>query len=170
MNNMLTGAHPVGITTLPLARIAEAPIKSPRSFRRSFRPVVLALCLGVHLVLRAQAPGTVDRSFNPGSTTGREVMALLVLPDGRAYVGGSFRVLGGAFCPQLARLNPDGSVDLSFSVGRGFDSLVINSTRAMTNGGWVSSIALRGDRKPSGRRLLQPGEWPRTKWIGAAPG
>ncbi len=145
MNTTLTGAHPGGITTLPSALVAEAPIKRPRSFRRSFRLAVVALSLGVHMVVRAQAPGTVDRYFNPGSTTGREVLALTVLPDGRAYVGGSFRVLGGTFCPQLARLNPGGSVDPSFSVGSGFDNLVINSTREMTNGGWVSSIAVRGD-------------------------
>jgi len=143
-------------------------MKTPRSVGRLVAHAWLLLALGVQLAVSAQAPGTVDRSFNPGPRADygagpvaqSSVFALLPLPDGRVYVGGTFQVLGGVFCQQLGRLAPDGSVDPSFNVGTGFDNPVSNPPREMTNGGWVSSLVVRNDGK-----LLVSGNFTRVNGL-----
>ena len=67
--------------------------------------VVLAACCAP-----AQTPLPDD--FNPG--VAGQVHALAVQADGKILVGGSFTALGGQARTNLARLNPDGTLDLSF--------------------------------------------------------
>ncbi|HLM01897.1 MAG TPA: delta-60 repeat domain-containing protein, partial [Pyrinomonadaceae bacterium] len=67
---------------------------------------------------RVNADGTLDQSFTAG--TGAEdsaVSAITVQPDGKILVGGSFAMFGGSPRSSLARLLPDGSLDLSFNAG-----------------------------------------------------
>ena len=71
---------------------------------------------------RLNADGSVDASFNPGTTTGfNGVFAIIVQPDGRILVGGVFTGIGGGTgtTPRtaLARLNANGSVDNTFNPG-----------------------------------------------------
>ncbi len=42
------------------------------------------------------------------------VQAILPLADGRAVLAGTFTNVNGQFCPNLARLHPDGSLDTAF--------------------------------------------------------
>jgi uncharacterized delta-60 repeat protein len=68
---------------------------------------------------RVNADGSIDASFNPG-TTGI-VRAIAVQPDGRIVVGGEFTGLGGGTGTtprsRLGRLDADGSVDIGFDPG-----------------------------------------------------
>lgn len=77
---------------------------------------------------RLHPDGSLDLSFNPGDGPGGvpepEVIAVEVQPDGRILVGGHFRRMNGVTRWRIARLMPDGSVDLSFDPGTGFDSYV----------------------------------------------
>ncbi len=61
---------------------------------------------------RVNPDGTLDANFSP-DTSGR-VLALLVQPDGKALVGGSFTSIAGVTRNYIARLNADGSLDTSF--------------------------------------------------------
>ena len=55
-------------------------------------------------------------------TTKAKVLALaLQKHDDKILVGGSFTGYRGVYCPNLARLNPDGTPDPSFEIGSGFD-------------------------------------------------
>ena len=68
---------------------------------------------------RLNADGSLDTSFNPGANG--YVATLALQPDGKILVGGNFTGLGGGTGTttrnNIGRLNPDGSVDLSFNPG-----------------------------------------------------
>src|SRR5439155_18964438 len=51
-----------------------------------------------------------------GSVPTVSVYALAVQPDGKILVGGSFTNLGGAQRTNIARLNANGSLDLTFGL------------------------------------------------------
>ena len=70
-------------------------------------------------VARLNANGTVDTSFNPGTGVDGIVRAVAIQPDNKVIIGGEFRVVNGITRQNIARLNADGSVDLSFDPGTG---------------------------------------------------
>jgi uncharacterized delta-60 repeat protein len=63
---------------------------------------------------RLNTDGSPDTSFNPGGVFNHEVRAVLVQPDGKILVGGSFNANRQN---RLTRLNPDGTKDASFDSG-----------------------------------------------------
>ncbi len=89
-------------------------------------------------VARLDLSGAQDNSFQiPGGFTGDAVLKLLLQPDGKILVGGSFLSIGGANRPKIARLNSNGTVDSSFNVGPisgGTDETEINDIAITQNG------------------------------------
>ena len=82
----------------------------------------VALPPGGSRVLTAEAdyPG-----FASGVGFDAAVYALASQPNGKVLAGGAFTTYNGAARGKLARLNPDGSLDASFTqVGAGFDGTV----------------------------------------------
>ena len=78
---------------------------------------------------RLNADGTVDGGFNPaaavmGSSNPGQVYAVAVQPDGRIVIGGAFANVDGAPRAGVARLNPDGSLDVTFDPGSGAGATV----------------------------------------------
>jgi uncharacterized delta-60 repeat protein len=68
-------------------------------------------------IARLNADGTLDTAFNPnarGNATAG-VFSFALQPDGKILVGGTFTNIGGVNCSNLARLNPDGSLDSAFT-------------------------------------------------------
>ncbi|HEY0606256.1 MAG TPA: cohesin domain-containing protein, partial [Herpetosiphonaceae bacterium] len=63
---------------------------------------------------RLNADGTLDASFTAAPDSCCEVRKILVQPDGKIIVGGSFNKFNGVTRPGLARLNADGTVDPTF--------------------------------------------------------
>ena len=63
---------------------------------------------------RLLADGTLDSTFDPGVISGGGIYRLLMQPNGRLVIGGSFTTVQGHARFGLARLNSDGSLDLSF--------------------------------------------------------
>jgi|GEM_PF-3997555 len=59
--------------------------------------------------------GTLVQSFNPIIGGIAEVKALEVQADGKILIGGRFNHINNNYVNNLARLNPDGSLDNSFS-------------------------------------------------------
>lgn len=95
---------------------------------------------------RLNADGTLDVTFNaPGGVPGvglaaatgqPEVNALLVAPDDRIYVGGTFSTYNGTARGGFARLNADGTLDTTFA---------FNTVSGVSR--YVTAIALQPDGK-----------------------
>lgn len=65
-------------------------------------------------LVRLQPDGTLDESFGSNLQFDGAVISLVIQPDGRIVVGGTFERINGERRPFIARLLPDGSVDPSF--------------------------------------------------------
>ena len=70
---------------------------------------------------RLNVDGSLDTTFRPGSGYGTDkpVRAIVVQADGSIIIGGDFQSVGGVPRNGVTRLNPDGSVDLTFDPGLG---------------------------------------------------
>lgn len=66
---------------------------------------------------RLNTDGSLDTAFDPGAGASAQVRSLAVLADGRVLAGGEFFVFNGTNRAYLARLWPNGSLDLSFNAG-----------------------------------------------------
>ncbi|MBI3416832.1 MAG: hypothetical protein HY043_16200 [Verrucomicrobia bacterium] len=87
-----------------------------------------------NFLARVQTDGALAASFDPGTNLDGAVNALAVQTDGRIIIGGEFKNFGGLVRGNIARLNSDASLDLSFNPGAGADDR-------------VHAIALQADEK-----------------------
>lgn len=85
-------------------------------------------------IARLNPDGSIDATFNPGTGFNAIVYSITIQADGKILVGGDFSDFNGTAINRIARLNPDGSLDGTFSPGTGFDNTV-----------W--SIRVQGDGK-----------------------
>lgn len=79
--------------------------------------LILIFCLFSDLFAQ---DGTNDLSFNPGRFDLGDgpdaiVRVIVIQPDGKIVIGGSFRSYSGTQMNGIARLNEDGSLDTSFN-------------------------------------------------------
>jgi uncharacterized delta-60 repeat protein len=71
-------------------------------------------------IARLNFDGTLDHTFQPGTgIQGGMVHVLRLLPDGRVLVAGTFTGVNGLQRSRIARLLPDGALDLSFDAPGG---------------------------------------------------
>ena len=100
-------------------------------------------------IARLNSNGSLDTTFDPGTgvaqTGGQEVSveAIAVQPDGKILIGGRFNNYNGVFRGRIARLNPDGSLDTSFTAS--FDTAV--TSIALTTDGKILVGGSFADRK-----------------------
>lgn len=89
-------------------------------------------------VVRLNADGTVDNSFLIGSgiNSGGVVYSFLIDANNKIVLTGNFTSINGVACQNIARLNADGTVDLTFNTALGADGL-INSVREFANGNYA---------------------------------
>ena len=73
-------------------------------------------------VARIYSDGSLDTSFNPGSGANNSVFDVVVQPDLKVILTGSFTSYNGVAAKGVVRLNPDGSVDTTFTTGSGADT------------------------------------------------
>ncbi len=94
--------------------------------------------VNVNHIVRLNTDGSIDNSFNIGNSfeggTNTNVKSIVIQNDGKILVGGFFSSFNGTTTNNIARLNPDGTLDNTFNVGTGFDTE-------------VNSIALQSDGK-----------------------
>jgi uncharacterized delta-60 repeat protein len=76
-------------------------------------------------VARLNANATLDATFNPAPGFNGEVLALVVLSNGKTIVGGSFTEVNGVVRNRIARLNANGTLDATFDPGSGFNDDVL---------------------------------------------
>lgn len=95
-------------------------------------------------LVRLNPDATIDSSFNPNLQTEGSVRALYLQPDGKIVIAGNLRNVGGLPRRRIARLNSDGTIDVSFDPGTGADALVSALTEDSSGhvylGGIFSSV------------------------------
>lgn len=106
-------------------------------------------------ILRLNNDGSLDTSFNPGLgalyglaelnypyTSNTKITNINIRPDGKIIIIGNFTAYNGVSRAHIAKLNADGSLDLSFDPGVGFGFGTNNN-----NIGVVNSISIQNDGK-----------------------
>ena len=88
--------------------------------------------------IRLNSNGSLDVTFNTSTLTDSWVFSTLVQTDDKILVGGYFENYNGVSRKKIARLNNDGTLDMTFNSGVGIEM------------GGVSAIAIQND----GRLLL----------------
>src|SRR5690606_1792281 len=93
------------------------------------KKIILLLNIAFALLLmcgkvQAQTDGTLDTSFNIGTGFNSDVNVITKQDDGKILVGGTFTTYNSTTQNRIARLNTDGTLDTSFTVGTGFDGVV----------------------------------------------
>jgi uncharacterized delta-60 repeat protein len=77
-------------------------------------------------IARLNADGSLDTTFDPGlgangaTSTERLISHIEFQPDGKIVIGGAFTSYNGTLVNRIARINSDGSLDTTFSIGTGF--------------------------------------------------
>ncbi|MBL7865638.1 MAG: T9SS type A sorting domain-containing protein [Cyclobacteriaceae bacterium] len=69
-------------------------------------------------IVRVNADGTLDPTFDPGTGIAgviRLITSMVILSDGKILIGGSFTSYNGVARNRIARLNSDGSLDMTFA-------------------------------------------------------
>jgi uncharacterized delta-60 repeat protein len=82
--------------------------------------------LNVGRIIRLNPDGSLDTTFRTGVGAGFNVRALVLQPDNKILIGGEFTGYDNLAAPRIARLNPDGSLDQTFSVGSGANNTVMS--------------------------------------------
>lgn len=72
----------------------------------------------------APVAGALDATFNPGAGANQEVYAVAAQTDGKFVAGGEFTQFDGVTVNRIVRMNSDGSRDVTFGAGAGFNSTV----------------------------------------------
>jgi uncharacterized delta-60 repeat protein len=71
-------------------------------------------------ICRVKEDGSLDTGFNTGTGFNRFTYGAVVQDDGKVLVWGYFDTFNGGTASCIVRLNDDGSLDNSFSTGKGF--------------------------------------------------
>ena len=75
-------------------------------------------------IIRLNDDGSIDNTFNVGTGFDDFVSAISIQSDDKILVGGGFTGYTGDSFSKIIRLNTDGSIDSTFTVGSGFDNTV----------------------------------------------
>jgi uncharacterized delta-60 repeat protein len=85
-------------------------------------------------IVRLNTNGTLDTTFNIGTGFNNLVYSIAIQSDGKIITGGFFNQFNGTIRNRIARLNIDGTLDLTFNPSIGFND-------------WVYFTAIQADSK-----------------------
>lgn len=92
---------------------------------------------------RLNSDGTLDASFNLGIGTNFDIFTIATLFDGKILIGGNFTSYNSVSTGNIAKLNSDGTLDVSFNTGTGFNGyvhkMVVQSDNKILVGGYFSN-------------------------------
>ena len=91
-------------------------------------------------IARLNSDGSLDATFNPGTGAGALLYTTAIQTDGKIIISGQFTTYNGTGINRIARLNSDGSLDVTFIPGTGADNTVF-TTAIQTDG----KIIIGGD-------------------------
>jgi uncharacterized delta-60 repeat protein len=95
-------------------------------------------------IIRLNTDGTLDPTFNPGTGFNSTVSSMKIQSDGMIVAIGGFSTYNSVTTIRIARILPNGSLDLTFNSGSGFmtstpTSLAIQSDGKLLVGGGFTS-------------------------------
>lgn len=77
---------------------------------------------------RLLSDGSLDPDFSAAAGTDQYIYGLALQTDGKIFLGGYFTTFDGQPSPNLARLNPDGTLDPAFQVAEGPSNGILSLT------------------------------------------
>jgi uncharacterized delta-60 repeat protein len=84
-------------------------------------------------IIRLNTDGSIDDTFDIGTGFNSDVNTIAIQSDGKILVGGGFSTYNGFSINRIARLNTDGSLDVTFDIGTGFN-LTVNKIAIQSDG------------------------------------
>jgi uncharacterized delta-60 repeat protein len=94
-------------------------------------------------IARLNSDGSLDTTFTVGTGFDAQVHTIVIQSDGKILVGGAFATYAGTATAKLARLNANGTLDTTFTVGTGFNndvqSIAVQSDGKVLVGGWFTT-------------------------------
>jgi len=125
---------------------------------------------------RFNADGSPDLGFNTGTISGDNpgpyptIRSVLLQPDGRVLIGGSFTNVNGTTRNGIARLNADGGLDSGFNPGTGANAEVVfialqPDGKVLLSGRFTT---VNGVVRPSVARLIGDSPWPTLSLVPSA--
>ncbi len=78
--------------------------------------------LSLKRIVRLNSDGSIDTTFNPGSGANAYIWKVVIQPNGKILIAGSFTQYDNIGRNGVARLNANGSLDTSFNPGTGANS------------------------------------------------
>jgi len=103
-------------------------------------------------VARLNADGSLDTSFNTGTGVNGQIRSTSIQSDGKIIIGGAFTSVNGTARNRIARLNTDGSLDISFDPGTGANNNV--TTISIQNDGKIIIGGLFTSYNGTGRNRI----------------
>lgn len=91
--------------------------------------------VAMNCIARLNADGSIDSTFNIGSGANNVIQKILIQDDGKIVLVGFFTEFNGMAVKRIVRLNPNGSIDLTFNPGTGADGNIY--TAALYPGGKI---------------------------------
>lgn len=88
----------------------------------------------VQYLLRVNADGTLDNTFNAGNGPNGGVLKTALQSDGKLIITGSFTSYNNVEKRGIARVNANGSLDLSFNADLGSNGNAVNAIAVQSNG------------------------------------
>lgn len=92
-------------------------------------------------ILRLNPNGSADNTFIIGAGANGVIRSTSIQDDGKIIIGGTFTSFNGTLINRIARLNANGSIDLTFNIGNGPNNSAIWSTNIQSDG----KIIIGGD-------------------------
>lgn len=92
---------------------------------------------GKFTVMRLNANGSIDNSFNIPSGTSSQIIKTIVLNDGKIILVGRFTDFNGIPANRIVKLNADGSRDGTFTLNPNLSFGTIVSAALLNNGSFV---------------------------------
>jgi uncharacterized delta-60 repeat protein len=96
-------------------------------------------------IARLEVSGELDTTFDPGTGPNNSLTSVCADAQGKVVIAGHFTKVSGAFCFRIARLNQDGSLDVTFRTGVGMNgvvnSLMIQPDAKIIAGGGFTTVA-----------------------------
>lgn len=94
-------------------------------------------------IARVLANGALDAGFGSGTGANNFIRSVVLQPDGKVLIGGTFTTYDGVARNRVARLNTDGSLDLDFDPGTGapsnLESIALQPDGKVLIGGYFTS-------------------------------
>lgn len=108
----------------------------------------------VNRLVRLNPNGTIDSQFAVGTGVNRVIHAIEMQPDGKFLIGGNFTSYNGTSINRIARINNNGSIDASFTVGRGANS-AIRTIKVLADGKILIAGAFTSYNRTTRNRLAR---------------